>query len=104
MIYILNSNNAAATSATELTLNGKCTGYDDHILHGTISDNSTTPQPIVGALVRASYNGTVLGYAYSGCAGDYMLAIKSADWPSSGNILIEVVGSDATHTTAQCAV
>lgn len=104
MIYILNSYSAAATTDTELKIAGTCTSYDDHVLYGQITDNQATPAPVVGALVRASVNGTVLGYTYSGCKGEYMLSVRAANWPASGNILIEVVGSDVTQTAAQCAI
>lgn len=109
MIYILNSNSEPITGLVgpELDISGKCTGWEDHVVYGLITDDATTPAPVVGALVRASNktNNHVLGYGYSGCDGYYMIAVDAAnnDWPSSGDVLIEIVGSDTSHTTAECA-
>jgi hypothetical protein len=108
MFYILNSASVTATvTANTITLDGTSNGYDDNILYGTIVDGADVP--VVGALVRISkQTGTdpavVLGFAYSGCTGDYMFVLDPATMPlATDTVIIEVVGTDLTREPVACA-
>lgn len=106
MFYILNSANAtvpATITGGELVIAGTSNGYNDVAVYGQILDGAT---PVVGALVRITNDttSTVLGHAYSGCDGNYMLAVPAASLTATDVVLIEVVDTDLTRTPTACAV
>lgn len=106
MFYILNSANAtvpATITNSELVIAGTSNGYNDVAVYGQILDGAT---PVVGALVRITNDttSTVLGHAYSGCDGNYMLAVPAASLTATDVVLIEVVDTDLTRTPTACAV
>lgn len=103
MFYILNSASItvpAVITNNELFLNGTCNGFDDIAIFGQILDGAT---PVVGALVRITNatDATLIGHTYSGCNGNYMLAIPASSITTGDEILIEIVGSG--RTPAACA-
>ncbi|MDT8901389.1 hypothetical protein [Anaeroselena agilis] len=105
MFYILNSASTpvpASITNSEITLGGTSNGYDDVAVYGQILDGVT---PVVGALVRVTNDttSTILGHTYSGCDGNYMLAVPAASLTAADNILIEVIGTDLTRTPTACA-
>lgn len=108
MFYILNSAKTtvpASITGNQIVLDGTVNGYNDDAIYGQILNGTT---PVVGALVRvSSQHGTdepvVLGYTYSGCNGDYMLAVNSTSLVTGDTILIEVIGTDLTRTPTACA-
>ncbi len=71
-------------------------------IYGQILDGAA---PVVGALVRVTNDttSTILGHAYSGCDGNYMLAVPAGSLTATDVILIEVVDTDLTRTPTACA-
>jgi hypothetical protein len=106
MFYILNSASStvpATITNSEIILNGTSNGYDDVALYGQILDGAT---PVVGALVRLrnETTSTILGHTYSGCDGNYMLAVTAASLTADAVIVIEIVDTALTRTPTACAV